>query len=90
VVDAAIAWINQQPKGQPWMASMAFATAHTPVMQPPSQLNRSSPVGFDDQIVGLGRGSPRGPFLTAPAKFQTEIKRRNPSDVTRTRRSLVP
>ena len=38
VVDAAIAWINQQPKDQPWMASMAFATAHTPVMQPPSQL----------------------------------------------------
>jgi Sulfatase len=38
VVDAAIAWINQQPKGQPWMASVAFATAHTPVMQPPSQL----------------------------------------------------
>ena len=38
VVDAAIAWINQQPKDQPWMASLAFATAHTPVMQPPSQL----------------------------------------------------
>jgi len=41
-VDAAIAWINQQPKGQPWMASVAFATAHTPVMQPPSQLLPSS------------------------------------------------
>ena len=38
VVCDAIAWINQQPKGQPWMASVAFATAHTPVMQPPSQL----------------------------------------------------
>ncbi|MGO8843690.1 MAG: sulfatase-like hydrolase/transferase [Methyloceanibacter sp.] len=38
VVDAAIAWINQQSRGQPWMASVAFATAHTPVMQPPSQL----------------------------------------------------
>ncbi len=42
IVDAAIAWINQQPKGQPWMASVAFATAHTPVMQPPSQLLPSS------------------------------------------------
>ena len=41
-VDAAIAWINQQPTGQPWMASVAFATAHTPVMQPPSQLLPSS------------------------------------------------
>lgn len=37
-VDAAIDWINQQPAGQPWMASVAFATAHTPVMQPPIQL----------------------------------------------------
>jgi len=37
-VDAAIDWINQQPKDQPWMVSLDFATAHTPVMQPPSQL----------------------------------------------------
>jgi hypothetical protein len=37
VVDAAITWINQQPKNQPWMASVDFASAHTPVMQPPSQ-----------------------------------------------------
>ena len=42
VVDAAIAWINQQPASQPWMATVAFATAHTPVMQPPSQLLPSS------------------------------------------------
>ncbi len=37
-VDAAISWINQQPKNQPWMASVTFAIAHTPLMQPPSQL----------------------------------------------------
>jgi len=37
-VDAAIEWINQQPKDQPWMVSLDFATVHTPVMQPPSQL----------------------------------------------------
>ena len=37
-VDAAIDWINQQPASQPWMVSLAFATAHTPVMQPPIQL----------------------------------------------------
>jgi hypothetical protein len=37
-VDAAIEWINQQPRSQPWMVSLAFATAHTPVMQPPAQL----------------------------------------------------
>ena len=37
-VDAAIDWIHQQPQDQPWMVSLDFATAHTPVMQPPSQL----------------------------------------------------
>jgi hypothetical protein len=37
-VDAAIEWINQQPSSQPWMVSLDFATAHTPVEQPPSQL----------------------------------------------------
>ncbi len=37
-VDAAVSWINQQPKGQPWMASVTFAIAHTPLMQPPSGL----------------------------------------------------
>ena len=35
-IDAAITWINQQPADQPWMASVTFASAHTPVMQPPS------------------------------------------------------
>lgn len=37
VVNAAVAWINQQPKNQPWMVSVDFASAHLPVMQPPSQ-----------------------------------------------------
>ncbi len=37
-VDAAIDWINQQPKDQPWMVSLDFATAHTPIMQPPIEL----------------------------------------------------
>ena len=37
-VDAAINWIKQQPPNQPWMVSLAFASVHTPVMQPPSQL----------------------------------------------------
>ena len=34
-VDAAVAWINAQPPIQPWMATVSFASAHTPVMQPP-------------------------------------------------------
>jgi hypothetical protein len=44
-VDAAITWINQQPAGQPWVASVAFATAHTPVQQPPQSL---LPIGEPD------------------------------------------
>jgi len=37
-VDAALAWIGKQPADRPWMAVLSFATAHAPVMQPPSQL----------------------------------------------------
>lgn len=44
-VDAAIDWINQQPAGQPWVVSMAFATVHTPVQQPPKSLQ---PIGEPD------------------------------------------
>lgn len=36
VVDAALDWIKGRPAGQPWMASVSFASAHTPVMQPPA------------------------------------------------------
>jgi hypothetical protein len=37
-VDAAIEWIQRQPKDQPWMATVSFASTHTPVMQPPPGL----------------------------------------------------
>lgn len=37
-VDAAIDWINRQPRDKPWMATVSFASAHTPVMQPPPAL----------------------------------------------------
>jgi len=37
VVDAAIDWVKQEPPGQPWLAILSFATAHTPLMQPPTQ-----------------------------------------------------
>jgi arylsulfatase A-like enzyme len=43
VVDAAVAWIQAQPKNKPWMASVSFASAHTPVMQPPQALLSSDP-----------------------------------------------
>jgi hypothetical protein len=37
-VDAAIDWIKAQSSRTPWMASISFASAHTPVMQPPQAL----------------------------------------------------
>lgn len=36
--DAAIEWIKAQPVHTPWMATVAFASAHTPLMQPPPAL----------------------------------------------------
>jgi len=38
VVDAAIDWIADQDADTPWMASVSFASVHTPVMQPPQAL----------------------------------------------------
>ncbi|TAL45504.1 MAG: arylsulfatase [Methylovulum sp.] len=49
-VDAAIDWINQRPKDRPWMASVSFATVHTPLEQPPLALLPAKSVdtnGFD-------------------------------------------
>jgi hypothetical protein len=37
-VDAAINWINQQPAGEPWVVSLAFAMVHTLIQQPPAEL----------------------------------------------------
>jgi hypothetical protein len=44
-VDAAIDWIKSRPAGRPWMATVSFASAHTPVMQPPVDAIRSEPPG---------------------------------------------
>ena len=35
-VDEAIAWINQRPAGKPWMATLSFASDHTPLVPPPA------------------------------------------------------
>jgi hypothetical protein len=43
VVDAAIDWIKERPKDKPWMASVSFASAHTPAMQPPQALLSTNP-----------------------------------------------
>jgi arylsulfatase A-like enzyme len=49
-VDAAIDWIKQRPKDKPWMATVSFATVHTPLQQPPLGLLPAGSVdtnGFD-------------------------------------------
>jgi hypothetical protein len=35
VVDAAVSWIKSRPLDKPWMATVSFASEHTPFMQPP-------------------------------------------------------
>ena len=35
-VNAAIDWITNRPADRPWMATVSFASAHTPAMQPPA------------------------------------------------------
>jgi hypothetical protein len=35
-VDEAISWIDGRPAGQPWMATVSFASDHTPLVQPPA------------------------------------------------------
>lgn len=35
-VNEAIKWIKERPAGRPWMATVAFASDHTPLMHPPA------------------------------------------------------
>lgn len=41
-VDAAISWVTSQSKDQPWMATVSFATDHTPLIPPPTDQLPSS------------------------------------------------
>ena len=36
--DAAISWINSRQRSKPWMATVSFSSAHTPLQQAPSKL----------------------------------------------------
>jgi arylsulfatase A-like enzyme len=51
-VDDAIAWIRQQPAGTPWMATLSFASAHTPLMQPPVKLVGAAAAATTDLDCG--------------------------------------
>lgn len=43
-VDETARWINSRPADQPWMATVSFASIHTPLVQPPVDPN--SPVNI--------------------------------------------
>ncbi len=55
VVEEAIEWINERPKHTPWMATVSFASAHTPVMQPPDEELRS--VSGDESGIQCAGGT---------------------------------
>ncbi len=55
-VDAAIAWVKQQPPNQPWMAALSFASAHTPLMQPPTGTLPSTEPDSSNLDCGSGSG----------------------------------
>lgn len=40
--DAAIGWINSRSSNKPWMATVSFSAAHTPVQQAPGHLGPTS------------------------------------------------
>lgn len=57
-VDGAIEWIKSRPVNQPWMATVSFASAHTPLQQPPLSLLPSGSEdasGFDCSKVAAWR-----------------------------------
>lgn len=55
-VDAATAWIAQQPSTQPWLAVLSFSLAHTPLMQPPIQTLPATEPDSSNLDCGSGSG----------------------------------
>lgn len=49
--DAAIAWIKSRPAGRPWMATVSFSAAHTPLQQPPGSLVPTSGGALKDTLA---------------------------------------
>ncbi len=59
-IDAAIDWIKARPKDKPWMASISFATVHTPLQQPPVALIPKT--ALDSNGINCADTSPRQSF----------------------------
>jgi hypothetical protein len=55
-VDAAVDWIQSQAPNQPWMATVSFASVHTPVMQPPQALLTSNPIATSELLCSSKDG----------------------------------
>jgi sulfatase-like protein len=51
-VDEAISWINGRPTGRPWMATVSFASDHTPLVQPPADSSLPDDAGSSDLDCG--------------------------------------
>lgn len=50
--DAAAEWINSRASDQPWMTTVSFASAHTPLVQPPVDPNSASSIAASDLDCG--------------------------------------
>lgn len=53
----AIQWINQQPSGTPWMATLAFGAAHTPYQPAPRSLINTQSASLANDCSDSGADS---------------------------------
>lgn len=49
--DRAIAWVNQQAQGKPWMLSLGYSGIHAPLQQPPVSLIAETTPGRNDPLI---------------------------------------
>lgn len=77
-VNAAIAWIRaQQRSSSPWMATVSFSAAHTPIQPPP----RPPPFGGDPPETGGSDGSgPIGNGLQESRRSARSVERDDRGD----------
>lgn len=47
-IDAAAEWINSRSADQPWMATVSFASIHTPLVPPPVDLDSPTSIASSD------------------------------------------
>lgn len=76
IINEAISWINTRPSHVPWMATVSFATVHTPLQPPPIDLipaNSADTNGLDCTVADTKNQLPlNNQMITA---MDTEIGR---------------